>query len=411
MLLTVAKQSLLSRKKTVLLTFLSLTISLLVLLSVEHLRIQAKQSFTRTNAGTDLIVGAPSGQLNLLLYSVFRIGTPTNNIDFESYQKLANHKQVKWAIPLSLGDSHRGFRVLGTSSSYFDHYAYGDNRLLSFSQGQAFKGLFETVVGSDVAQKLGYKVGDNIVVAHGIGSTSFTKHEHSPFVISGVLAATGTPVDKTVHVSLAAIEAIHLPPSQLAKIVANPEPSQLHIDSVTAVLLGLNSKFSTFSLQREINTDKSDQLMAILPGVAMSELWELVGSVENLLRLIAALVVLTTLFGLTSMLLASMNERQAEIAVFRVLGAGPLTIMLLIYFEALLLTILAMLTSIALLTAALFGLKDALASGYGLFISANVLSSDIITLLGVVLVATSITAMLPAIEAYKSALHRQLASR
>ncbi|NKF50267.1 FtsX-like permease family protein [Shewanella sp. WXL01] len=411
MLLTLARKSLLSRKKTVLLTFLSLTISLMVLLSVEHLRTQAKTSFTRTISGTDLIVGAPSGQLNLLLYSVFRLGSPTNNIKYDSYQKLVDNEQVKWAIPISLGDSHKGFRVLGTNDSYFEHFAYGDKRKLTFSQGERFNGLFETVVGADVAEKLNYKVGDRIVVAHGIGSTSFTKHDQSPFVISGVLDKTGTPVDKTVHVSLPAIEAIHLPPSRLAQVIANPQDAKLPTESITAVLVGLNSKFATFTMQRELNNDKSDRLMAILPGVAMTELWQLVGSVENLLRVVAGLVMLTTLFGLSSMLLASMNERQAEIAVFRVLGAGPWKIMLLIFLEAMLLTLSAIATSYALLTFALTALKDFFATEYGLFITSNLLSPSLVSLMIMVLVASCVTAIFPAIEAYKAALHNRLGKK
>lgn len=212
MLISLAWKSLLSRKKSALLTFLSLLISIAVLLSVEHIRQQAKDSFNRTISGVDLIVGAPSGQLNLLLYSVFRMGSPTNDIKFESYQTLKSDAQVAWAIPMSLGDSHRGFRVLGTSTDYFTHFRFGNKQPLSFAGGEPFAGLFDAVVGADVAEKLNYKVGDAIVIAHGIGSTSFTNHDQSPFVISGILARTGTPVDKTVHVSLAAIEAIHLPP-------------------------------------------------------------------------------------------------------------------------------------------------------------------------------------------------------
>ncbi len=411
-LVSVAWHSLLSRKKTVLLTFVSLWIGIMVLLSVEHIRLQAKESFNRTISGVDLIVGAPSGQLNLLLYSVFRMGSPTNNISYQSWQMLKQHHLVEWAVPISLGDSHRGFRVVGTTHEYFEHYQYGNKHALTFAQGRPFEGLFEAVIGADVAKSLGYQVKDKIVIAHGIGSTSFTHHEQAPFVVSGILAATGTPVDKTVHVSLPGIEAIHLSPSALQTIFINPQAqAALAPESVTAVLLGLNSKFATFGLQRELNQYADDRLMAVLPGVAMAELWSLMSTVENLLRAIAILVLISSLFGLATMLLASMNERQGEIAVMRVLGAGPLTILVLILCEALILILASLTLGVACLKLILIALDDWLASEFGLFLSHDILSPDVMMLGALVILATILVSLFPGLEAYKSALHAQLTNK
>lgn len=410
-LLSVAWFSLLSRKKTVVLTFLSLTISIMVLLSVEHIRLQAKESFNRTISGVDLIVGAPSGQLNLLLYTVFRMGSPTNNIDYESYEMLRDHELVKWAIPISLGDSHRGFRVMGTNDAYFEHYKYGNKQALDFEDGRAFETLFEAVIGADVAKALNYQVGDKIVIAHGIGSTSFTNHDKAPFTISGILSATGTPIDKTVHVSLPAIDAIHLSSKALAQVVANPSELSPTPTSVTGVMLGLNSKFATFTLQRNINNYPDDRLMAVLPGVAMAELWTLMATVENLLRVIAALVLVSSLIGLSTMLLASMNERKAEIAVFRVLGAGPTTILLLILLEALILVSLSIGAAMLGLSLALVGLETWLASEFGLFLSSDILSPELLSMTGFVLAATVVVSILPGLEAYRNALFVQLSGK
>lgn len=406
-LITVAWHSLLSRKKTVLLTFCSLVISIVVLLSVEHIRLQAKDSFNRTISGVDLIVGAPSGQLNLLLYSVFRMGSPTNNIAFESYNMFKEHDLVKWAIPIALGDSHRGFRVMGTDEAYFEHFRYGNKQPLTFNTGEPFEHLFETVIGADVADTLQYKLGDKIVISHGMGATSFTHHDTSPFVIRGILAPTGTPVDKTVHIRLRALEAIHLSPNKLTAVIANhdlaPQP-----DNITSVMLGLTNKFATFTLQRNINNYPDDRLMAILPGVAMAELWSLMSTVENLLRVIALLVLISSLFGLATMLLASMNERRGEIAVLRVLGAGPMVILILILLEALILVALSVMTAMGVLTLALLSLKDFLAAEFGLFLSHNILSPEIIMMVGMVFIATLVVSIFPGYEAYKNALHTQL---
>lgn len=408
MLISLAWSSLCSRKKSVILTFLSLLISISVLLSVEHIRQQAKTSFNRTISGADLIVGAPSGQLNLLLYSVFRMGDPTSNIDYQSYEMLKNDQQVAWAIPISLGDSHRGFRVLGTNGDYFTHYQFGDKKSLEFTAGKPFAGMFDTVIGADVAKTLGYQVGDKIIVAHGIGHTSFSHHDHSPFVISGILKPTGTPVDKTMHVTLPAIEAIHLPPSQLAKILDGEEAQEIQPDSVTAVILGLKTKFATFKLQRDLNNYQDDRLMAVLPGVALAELWQMMGTVENVLRVISVLVLLSSLFGLSTMLLASMNERKGEIAVLRTLGAGPSVIFGLVLLEALMLVVIAIASAVSLVSGSIALFSDKLAAHYGLFLSANLLSWETLQIAMIITLASIVTSAIPAFEAYKKALQSRL---
>lgn len=408
MLFHVAWQSLLSRKKTVILTFLSLLVSMSVLISVEHIRGQIKESFNRSVSGVDLIVGAPSGDLNLLLYSVFRMGNPTNNIRFDSFSMLKSHDAVSWAIPISLGDSHHGFRVMGTNQDYFRYLKFGDDTRLTFVEGGAFVDPFDAVIGADVAKKLKYKKGDQIVIAHGLGSMSFVNHEQTPFTVSGILKPTGTPVDKTVHVSLPAIEVIHLPPRQLQKLLNDPEAKLPVPQTLTSVMLGLTNKFVTFTLQRQINNYQADRLMAVLPGVAMAQLWELMANVEGVLKIIGYLVLMASLFGLATMLLATMNERQKEIAVFRILGASPATVTLLVILEALMIMLLALLSSIVLVTGVLTLLKGWLTAQYGLFLDHHILSIDLLILSVIMIGATIATAFVPGLEAYKKALHSQL---
>lgn len=259
MLLRLSLQSLANRRSTALLTILALAISIALFLGVERVRTGARASFANTIAGTDLIVGARSGSVQLLLYSVFRIGNATNNITWESYRDIADRPEVAWTVPISLGDSHRGFRVMGTTDAYFEHYRFRGNAPLTFADGEPFDDLFDTVLGADVAAELGYKVGDPIVVAHGLGAVGFTKHEDMPFRVSGILAKTGTPVDRTVHVSLKAIEAIHVDWQSGARTPGHSTSADavrakdLTPKSITAVLVGVTSKLKTFRLQRHIN--------------------------------------------------------------------------------------------------------------------------------------------------------------
>lgn len=417
MLMKLARLSLWNRRGTVLMTWLSLTISIALLLGIDHLRTEAKNSFTSTVSGTDLIVGARSGQLNLLLYSVFRIGNATANISWPSYQRIIKHPQIAWSIPLALGDSHRGYRVMGTNTDYFSHYRYANSQSLKLAQGQPFNGVFEAVLGAEVALKLGYQLNEQITLSHGVGAVSFSQHKDKPFTVVGILARTGTPVDQTVHVSLEAIEAIHLDWQQGAPIPGRQLSAEqalaqdLTPKSITAFMLGLNAKMATFTVQRQINEYKNEPLTAILPGVALAELWQMLGMVENLLLLISLLVLLAALVGMITTILASMKERQREMAILRAAGAHPWYLFVLIQLEVLLITLLSMLSAAAVLWLALFALQDTLAAEFGLFIGLNIIKLTSLYWAAAVLFLAALLATLPALLAYRRALSDGLAIR
>ena len=417
MILKLARKSLWNRRGTAILTLVSLAISVALILGINHLRHQAKQSFTSTISGTDLIVGARSGQANLLLYSVFRIGNATNNISWKSYEAIKQSRDIEWTIPLSLGDSHRGFRVLGTDHNYFDHYRYGDRRALAFSSGGPFKSVYDTVLGAQVARELGYTIGEKIVIAHGLGDVSFSMHDDKPFTVVGILEPTGTPVDRTVHVKLEGIEAIHLGWQHGARMpgrgVSAEEALQreLHPEAITAFLVGLKSRMATFRLQRAINEYRKEALTAILPGVALAELWDVLGMVENMLIVVAFLVLLATLVGMTTTLLSSMKERQRELAILRAVGAHAGYLFALIEIEALLLAAAGVALGILLLSLSLFMLQPWLAAEYGLFISANPLNSEALLITAGVMLLAALLSLIPAIVAYRRALADGLSVR
>ncbi len=405
-----AIKSLVERKGSVLLSLLAMLVSIFVLLGVEHIRHQVKESFASTVSGVDLIVGARTGQLNLLLYSVFRIGAPTNNIAWESFETLAADPKVKWAIPFSLGDSHKGFRVLGTTNAYFEHFRYGQQKPLSFSQGKPFKGAFDVVLVAAVAKKLNYPLGTSLTLSHGIGHTSFNQHKENPFTVVGILAPTGTPVDQTLHVSLASIEAIHQ-----QGVHAHHEEDEhgsdhhdhrhaLEPDSITAAMLGLQSKVTTFQVQRSINDYAQEPLSAILPGVALSELWQMMSVLEKTLLLISALVFVAACLGMSAMLLSSIRERDQEIQLLRVIGAPPYYIFLLIQVEALLITLLSIVFGAGLLSLSLNYLQSDLMAKLGLQINTHIITMNSVYLILAVMLASIIASVIPSIKAYFTAL-------
>jgi putative ABC transport system permease protein len=417
MLLRLAKFSLLNRKGSVLLTVLAIAVSVFVLLGVEHIRHQAKTSFGNTVSGVDLIVGGRTGDINLLLYSVFRLGNATNGVSWTSYNALASHPDVAWTIPISLGDSHRGFRVMGTTNDYFSYYRYGQKQPLHFAQGGVLSDVFDVVLGAEVARKLGYGLGDELVLSHGMADTSFSHHDANPFRVVGILSATGTPADQALYVGLAGIEAIHSEWPQGAgtstrtKAAAYATDQRLTPTSITAFLVGLKSKMATFKLQRHINNYTAEPLSAILPGVALAQLWQMMAVMENTLRLVSAMVLLASLLGLSAMLLASLNERRREIAIMRVVGASPYVVFLLIQMEALLVTVCGAVSGLLMLFLANTLMRRFLAEEYGLSVSGKLLNEHTALILLAVVGGALIVALIPAIAAYRNALHTELGGR
>lgn len=400
--------SLLSRRLTVALTVFSIAMSVALFLGVERLRDGARASFAGTISDTDLIMGARTGAVQLLLYSVFRIGNATNNITWQSFQDIASRPEVDWAVPISLGDSHRQFRVMGTTTEYFRRYKYRGGRDLRFAAGGPMDDLFDAVIGADVAAQLGYGLGDPIVVAHGLASFSF--HDDTPFRIAGILDKTGTPVDRTVIVSLRAIEAIHVDWQSGARKPGAATPAdalrqmQLEPGAITAALIGVKSRLRIFGLQRAINTYPEEPLLAVLPGLALQELWEIVGVAEVALIAVAGMVVVTALLGMAAMILAGLNERRREMAILRAMGAGPRTIAGLLMAEAMIMAGLGALFGIALTQAGMALLRPLLDTRFGLYLPPQTPGGTELVLIGGVLLAAALVSLLPALRAYRLSL-------
>ena len=402
--------SLNNRRLTVILTICAIAISVMLALGVERVRQDAKGSFANTISGTDIIVGARSGSIQLLLYSVFRIGNATNNISWNSYRKITKGKNVKWTIPISLGDSHRGFRVMGTNLNYFRHFQYGKKRKLTFKHGAQFTDIFDAVLGAEVAEKLDYKIGQKIVIAHGIGDAGFAKHDDRPFQVTGILKKTGTPVDRTVHISLEGITAIHVDWKNGARVpgmIVN-EDSVRNMDltprSITAFMIGLNSRLGAFRLLRDINNYKGEPLLAILPGVALQELWSLMRTAETAVGAISILVVLGGILCMLTMLLAGLNQRHREMAILRAIGASPLYVSIIFTVESLLIAFASCILGLLLLYGGMVVLQPIIENHFGLFIPITLPSSNEWVILIIILTVASIAGLLPTILAYRQTL-------
>jgi len=401
-----------NRKFTSILTILSIAVSTSLLLGIEKTRKSARASFINTISGTDLVVGARTGGIQLLLYSVFHIGDATANVTWRTVIDIKNRREVKWVVPIALGDSHQGYRVVGTSRKYFDKFKYRRNIPLTFTKGNKFSDLFDTVLGADVARSLNYKLGDKIILAHGTGQAKIGKdHGDTPFRVSGILKYTGTPVDRAIHISMEAIEAIHVgwgtgsfsdqgnnkSPENLRKMDHSPK-------AVTALYVGLKSRMSTFSLQRWINTYLQEPITAILPGVIFGQLWSMIGNVEKVLLFVSTMVVFTAIVGMIISILASLNERRREMAILRAIGAKPIQVFILFSLEATTIAFLGVLIGFFGLYGILFLIHPHIENFTGLYLEITGPEWNE-TILMISIVGTAFLAgIVPAFRAYKTSL-------
>ncbi|MEO7320580.1 MAG: ABC transporter permease [Nitrosospira sp.] len=416
-LLSLAFASAWNRRATLGLMVVSIALSVVLLLGVEQLRTQARESFSQSISGTDLVVGARTSPIQLMLYAVFRLGDATHNIRWSSFQAMAEHPAVAWAIPISLGDSHRGFAVIGTTVAYFEHFRYGDRRPLAFATGKPFADIFDAAIGAEVAERLGYRVGDRIVLNHGAKDLGLAEHADKPFKVSGILQRTGLPVDRSVHVSLEAIEAIHLDWQGGAPMPGLSIPAEyvrkfdLAPKEITAALIGLKSRAGVFQMQRFINQYKDEPLLSVLPGVALDELWSVVSIAEKSLLAISALVVAVGMSGLVAVVLAALGERRRELAILRSVGAGPRVVFMLLAIEGLMVVMAgALLGVLGLIVLNLFA-APILEAHLGISFTPGMLSAEAWQLLLLVMTTGFLVSLVPGYRAYRLSLADGLTPR
>ena len=420
-LFSLALRSAWNRRGTLSLVVASIALATLLLLSFERMRADVRESFSQAVSGTDLIVGARTGPVQLMLYAVFRVGGATNNVRVSSVQALAEHRAVAWVVPISLGDSHRGFPVLGTTPAYFQHFLYADRQPLALAQGQPFRGdldgLYEAVLGAEVAQRLGYRLGERITLSHGGGGTPGLEHGDKPFTVAGILARTGTPVDRTVHVSLQALQAIHLdwvggaPMRGLAIAPEQARQFDLEPKEVTAALVGLKNRAAVFAVQRHVAAFTDEPLLAVLPGVALDELWDVVGVGERALLGMSAMVGVVSLAGLVAVVLAGLNERRRELAVLRAVGAGPRHVLLLLASEGALVTLLGAALGSLLTLVFIAAAGSWMQTRFGITLQLSPPTGTQWLVLGSVVLAGLLASLVPALRAYRLSLADGLSPR
>lgn len=403
--------SLKKRAFTSILCILSIALSVTLFLSVEKMRDGAQKGFVSTLSGADLIVGARGGSLQLLMYSIFHMGDAVNNIRYSSYEKIKNNPLTAWTIPISLGDSYKGHRVVGTDSNFFEHYMYRGKTHLEMQSGEWPKeNLFGVVLGSGVARKLGHKLGDKIFLSHGVSDRSLMAHNNAPFTVVGIIKPTATPIDKSVFVSLEAIEAIHIGwetgmPNYNNQVDLNSvDKKRLQPTAITSFIYRTKSRIMLLRVQRMIQDFEREPLMAIIPGMTLTQLWSLLSTADDVLKLVSLCVLVVGLIGIIIALYTSLNERRREMAILRALGASLFQIFLLFLFESIFIVVSGILVGVGMTYLILFSLAPFIESSFSLYLPITGLGMVEVKILIFIALGGILAGLIPAIRAYKQSL-------
>jgi putative ABC transport system permease protein len=426
--LQLAMRSLRNRLLTTMLTLASIALSVTLLVGVENVRAGVRESFSGTIRGTDLIVGARGGTLQVLLSSVFGIGAPAGSVALSTYERWAKHPAVSWTIPIDLGDSHRGFRVIGTSDAFYEHFRFRRDGRIAFSAGDRVRDVRDVVIGAEVATELKYAVGDAVVITHGLAGIGASDHDAHPFHVAGILERTFTPIDRAVYVSLEGVGLMHEGFAQSPPLIAgaapppggvltmpgaSPPPSLTAAGPrvISAFFVGTKNRMDALNLQREMNTDLREPLTAVIPGVALAQLWQGIGNAEIGLKVVAGFTVLIGLTGMLVALYSSLESRRREMAILRAVGAGPRMIVTLLMLESGLLSVIGSILGIGAVYATLFLAQGPVEQRFGLYVPIRPLGSTELTYVGIIVGAGFLVGLVPALKAYRTSLLDGLAPR
>ena len=307
--------------------------SITLVLLVNH---QIQQAFARDLAGIDVVVGAKGSPLQLILSGVFQIDTPTGNVPLADVQALQTNPQVAKLIPISMGDSFKGYRIIGTTPDYLSHYAG------VMASGAMWQAPMQAVLGAKVARDTGLRVGDSFVGSHGLGGGGHA-HGQTPYAVTGVLAPSGSVMDRLILTATESVWRVH------EKDTALDAADQKILEEereVTLALIQYRSPLAAVTFPRFINT--TTDMQAASPALEVSRLLGLIGIGADVLRAFAGVLLLTAGLGVFIALWSAVRERRADLALLRMLGAAPRQLAALLWCEALWLALLATLLGLAL---------------------------------------------------------------
>lgn len=394
---------------------ISLMASMVLLLSIERIQQGVEKGFNQSISGVDAIIGPRASSLELVLYTVFHLGRPTNNITTKTINDVKLRSDISWLVPIALGDSHRGYRVIATEPNYFKHIRYGNNQPLAFSQGAPFSDFSEATIGSDVAKKLNYTVGSEIQVTHGSIESIGSKHDDFSFKVTGVLNKTGTPIDQAIFLDLKGYELLHLGWKSGKKVFSLNDinfsslpPDALNPKTVTAAFIGLKSKLTIFNFSKNIREYPEEAISAVIPGIALSELWSIVGLVDKGFQLLSWIIIAISLIAMVTLIIASLDNRKQEMTIYRANGASPKFLAAMVIYESLIIGLMAIIGAIILVTIVTYFATTQLNLALGISPSFEWISIDEIKVFSIILLSGALSSLIPATMVFRKNIHQTL---
>jgi putative ABC transport system permease protein len=370
--------------------------SITLVLLVNH---QIQQAFARDLAGIDVVVGAKGSPLQLILSGVFQIDTPTGNVPLAEVQALQANPQVAKLIPISMGDSFKGYRIIGTTPDYLSHYAG------VMASGAMWQAPMQAVLGAKVARDTGLRVGDSFAGSHGLGGGGHA-HGQTPYTVTGVLAPNGSVMDRLILTPTESVWRVH------EKDTALDAADQKILEEereVTLALIQYRSPLAAVTFPRFINT--TTNMQAASPALEVSRLLGLIGIGADVLRAFAGVLLLTAGLGVFIALWSAVRERRADLALLRMLGAAPRQLAALLWCEALWLALLATLLGLALGQGVAALLAVALDVDKSISLAALNWPVELLTVPALALGVAVASALLPTWEAYRVSVLELLQSR
>jgi putative ABC transport system permease protein len=370
--------------------------SITLVLLVNH---QIQQAFARDLAGIDVVVGAKGSPLQLILSGVFQIDTPTGNVPLADVQALQANPQVAKLMPISMGDSFKGYRIIGTTPDYLSHYAG------VMASGALWQAPMQAVLGARVARDTGLRVGDSFAGSHGLGGGGHA-HGQTPYTVTGVLAPSGSVMDRLILTPTESVWRVH------EKDTALDAADQKILEEdreVTLALIQYRSPLAAVTFPRFINT--TTDMQAAAPAVEISRLLGLIGIGADVLRAFAGVLLLTAGLGVFIALWSAVRERRADLALLRMLGAAPRQLAALLWCEALWLALLATLLGLALGQGVAALLAVALDVDKSISLAALNWPVALLSVPALALGVAAASALLPTWEAYRVSVLELLQSR
>lgn len=390
MLLKIVWKNIAAKKLNSFLCILLMMFGIAIISLIMVLGKQIEEKFTKNITGIDMVVGAKGSPLQLILSGIYQIDSPTGNVPLEDVQKLTSNPLVKEMIPLSMGDNHKGYRIVGTNSKYLKNF----NAV--FAEGKTFSGDFEAVIGSNTAANTGLKPGDTFSGSHGLESDGDV-HDHKKYKVVGVLQQNNSVIDNLVITNLGSVWAIH----------EHGEEDTLAKKEITCALIKFRSPLGLMTLPRNIN--QNTVMQAALPAIEINRLFELMGVGFDTLKILAVVIMVISGISVFVTLYNSLKERKYEMALMLSMGAQRFKLFMMLLLEGIFLSLTGFLLGIIVSRIGVLILSGQLNKNYHYSLNQLSLQSEEIFLLIGALIVGIFAAGIPSLGVYRINISKTLA--